>query len=318
MSRLRYHWRLPQPLFRNSSNSFRVPVLSRFVASYTSKSAKGGWAACSTLNHRMPAGTYDGGSADSLRNRFHVDQELCILTVETHTNVMRRITAGNQVRPLRVLCHEIHPFNAGALESLMRVFREARPLSLRQAWLPREEPKFAPGSVRLGWQHDALLVFADLTDANIFTRATAMNQRLWELGDTFEIFLQPVGRGSYTEFQVAPNNLHLRLRYPDAGAIALARRSGRLDRFRADGGTFRSATWVRPADRKWFVFATISAEAVGAATGSPAGAQWRFSFGRYDYTRGCKAPVISSTSPHLLQDFHRQSEWGSLRFQSRP
>jgi hypothetical protein len=44
--------------------------------------------------------------------------------------------------------------------------------------------------------------------------------------------------------------------------------------------------------------------------------EWRFSFSRYDYTRGRVAPVISSTSPHAKADFHHQQEWGILRLAS--
>lgn len=32
------------------------------------------------------------------------------------------------------------------------------------------------------------------------------------------------------------------------------------------------------------------------------------------YTRGRERPVLSSTSPHKVLNFHRQSEWGELRF----
>jgi hypothetical protein len=48
--------------------------------------------------------------------------------------------------------------------------------------------------------------------------------------------------------------------------------------------------------------------------GPLASAEWLFSFSRYDYTRGRGEPVISSTSPHAAPAFHRQQEWGRLRF----
>jgi hypothetical protein len=44
------------------------------------------------------------------------------------------------------------------------------------------------------------------------------------------------------------------------------------------------------------------------------GTDWLFSFSRYDCTRGLAVPVISSTSPHAAPSFHRQQEWGTLRF----
>jgi hypothetical protein len=45
-----------------------------------------------------------------------------------------------------------------------------------------------------------------------------------------------------------------------------------------------------------------------------AGDRGLFSFSRSDYTRGRKKPVLSSTSPHKVLNFHRQEEWGEMRF----
>jgi hypothetical protein len=42
--------------------------------------------------------------------------------------------------------------------------------------------------------------------------------------------------------------------------------------------------------------------------------KWRFSFSRYDYIRGRREPMISSTSPHARPGFHRREEWGTLIF----
>jgi len=41
---------------------------------------------------------------------------------------------------------------------------------------------------------------------------------------------------------------------------------------------------------------------------------WRFSFSRYDASRGTRPPVLSSTSPHQALNFHRIHEWGNLIF----
>lgn len=69
---------------------------------------------------------------------------------------------------------------------------------------------------------------------------------------------------------------------------------------------------MEPDQQKWFVFAVIPALAICGKPELRAGVRWHFSFSRYDYTRGRGEPVISSTSPHPVGDFHRQQEWGEL------
>jgi hypothetical protein len=216
---------------------------------------------------------------------------------------------------LAIECHELSAFNTGSLDDVRRAFHSATPCFLRQAWLKHEESGFAPGTVRLGWRDESLLVLAELTDSDIFSNATKFNQRLWELGDSFEIFLRPIKQEAYVEFQVSPDNQWLQLRYPDAEALKRARDTGSIENVLVRDKVFHSNTWVRSQERKWFVFADIPAVSVRSKTGSLPGDQWRFSFSRYDYTRGSKQPVISSTSPHTQANFHRQQEWGTVRFQ---
>jgi hypothetical protein len=160
-----------------------------------------------------------------------------------------------------------------------------------------------------------LLVFAELTDTDIYTQATADNQRLWELGDVFEIFLRPRTQESYVELQVAPNNRRLQLRYPNAEAVAQARKLGSGDQFVIHGKSFLSSTWVCADDQKWFVYAKIPVKTVCENSRLSSGVEWLFSFGRYDCSRTRAVPVISSASLHTKADFHRQSEWGVMRFE---
>ena len=168
-------------------------------------------------------------------------------------------------------CHLLPAFAANDLETVRRAFQKAAPCILRQAWLEKEEADFAPAIVRMGWRGACLLVFAELTDADIFSRATGLNQRTWELGDAFEIFLRPDGQEAYVEFQVTPNNQRLQLRHADADAVALARRTGSLERALIHGKAFSSTTWVRPGSRKWFVLAKIPSKSVCGETRSLTG-----------------------------------------------
>ena len=218
-------------------------------------------------------------------------------------------------RPV-IKCHRLPLFVLNTLDNVKAAFQQVDPISAQQAWRTRLEPHFAPMYIRVGWHHSALLLFAELTDTDIFTHATADNQRLWELGDVFEIFLRPKTQESYVELQIAPNNKRLQLRYPNAQAVTNARMLGKTDHLMIPGKVFLSSTWTCADDNKWFVFAKIPAKTVCERANLLPDVEWLFSFSRYDYSPNGNAPVISSTSQHSKADFHRQVEWGELRFEN--
>lgn len=208
-------------------------------------------------------------------------------------------------------------FDDGDLAAVRTAFAAAMPCALGQAWRAVVELGFAPGHVRTGWQNDSLLLFAELTDRDIFSAATGINQRTWELGDTFEVFLRPAGQRAYVEFHVTPNNQRLQLRIPNPAALRRARATNAFDAFLLAGDLFHSKTWVQPENQKWFVYVAIPIQAVCNQSKLKAGTRWNFSFSRYDHTRNDGEPVVSSTSPHKVPDFHRQLEWGKLKFATR-
>jgi hypothetical protein len=199
-----------------------------------------------------------------------------------------------------IACQQLATFDATRLESIREAFQRATTIPLGQHWLEKSEADFQPGSVRIGWRDAKLLIFAELLDRDIFTTATAHNQWLHELGDVFEIFLRPTGSEAYFEFHIAPNNLRLQLRFPDAGAF----RRRETEDCRFDDPFLEHRVWLE-ADR-WSVLAQIPI--------AKQGDEWRFSFSRYDYTRGRNQPVTSSSSPHTVLSFHQQEAWGKLQF----
>lgn len=218
--------------------------------------------------------------------------------------------------PPQIICRELPDFETADLDSVRAAFQKSKTCALRQTWLLKPENDFAPGIVRVGWYENALLIFAELTDADIFTNATAHNQKFWELGDTFEIFLRPNGQESYFEFHVAPNNLRLQLRFENRDAMKFTRQNNSLETVWIHEAIFESETWIQSGC--WFVFAKIPADSICENSEPLPGSKWHFSFGRYDGTRGRKQPVISSTSLHARADFHRQEDWGILYFEPAP
>jgi hypothetical protein len=219
--------------------------------------------------------------------------------------------------PPQIICRQLPEFEPDNLDTVRNAFQNAAACDLQQAWLEKPESSFAPAKAQTGWRNNSLLIFAELTDADIFTRATAHNQRFWELGDTFEIFLRPIEQQTYLEFHVAPNNLRLQLRFPDADAVKRAAKTNSFENFLIHGeSVFQSQTWTQPENSRWLVFAEILARAVAEKPKPLAESEWLFSFSRYDCARGRIEPVISSTSPHTPPpDFHRQHDWGKLIFQ---
>jgi hypothetical protein len=219
---------------------------------------------------------------------------------------------GRDVTAMLFECRPLPRFALDDLAGVRAAFSHATPISLGQAWLPAPEPDFAPGIVRTGWRNHSLLVFADLSDTDIFTLAKRHNDRFWELGDTFEIFLQPPGARSYVELHVTPNNLRLQLRFAKPPS---ARDSDPFATALIHDQAFDSRTWVKPDKRGWCVFADVPAATMFEQP-ALADTTWRFSFSRYDATQGRDRPVISSTSPHTKPAFHRPHEWGELHYDS--
>ncbi|HET7624369.1 MAG TPA: hypothetical protein VFM25_03815, partial [Verrucomicrobiae bacterium] len=216
-----------------------------------------------------------------------------------------------------ITCEPLPKFDSKNLENVRRAFQSATPIFLRQTWLNEEEKNFTATVVQTGWRENSLLVFAELTDADIFNRATRLNQRTWELGDAFEIFLASTQNESYVELHVTPENRHLQLCFPDANSVELARKTGNLENFLIPHDAFFSATWIESENSRWNVYAEIPAALVCGKNGFLENTRWHFSFCRYDHTRGIAEPVISSTSPHAKADFHRRQDWGAIHFKTR-
>jgi hypothetical protein len=213
-----------------------------------------------------------------------------------------------------ITCRRIAPVVSTDLAEVQAAFSAVPAVQLEQAWQATPSNNFAPASVRVAWRDDVLLVFAVLTDAEIISSSTNLNQRLWELGDAFEMFFRPEDQEAYLELQVSPNNHRLQLRYANTAALERARSTGSIHEALIHGEAFRSHVWVEAQKSCWYVLAEIPTRLVQASGAARGGDGWRYSFSRYDYSKPDSEPVISSTSPHGEANFHRQQEWGRLEF----
>lgn len=203
------------------------------------------------------------------------------------------------------------PFEESNWESVSTAFEHAPSLALGQAWREKPEENFRPGTVRIGWQPDALVILANLKDDALFTAATGDNQHLWGLGDAFELFLRNLEREEYLELHIAPNGYRLQLRFPDSQAIRNLR-SGQnaLKDYMVDAPIFDFS--IRTVSGGWVIRARVPLTSLGIPGDRTSGIALLASFSRYDYADAKSPPVLSSTSAHKERNYHRQQEWTRL------
>ena len=201
------------------------------------------------------------------------------------------------------------PSDAAQLSQVRAAFAASERLSLRQAWLTGQEPAFRPATVAVGWSPGEFLVFAEMEDDEIYSDAAGLNDETWEKGDVFEMFFRNVNQTEYQEFHVTPNGCHLQLRIPSLDDLVdRDRRHAVMKDFELSPEVFQSRVWIEPG--RWSVLARIPFGELRLPE-RPVGHSLRFSFSRYDASRG-REPVLSSTSAHQVLNFHRQQEWQTL------
>lgn len=175
-----------------------------------------------------------------------------------------------------------------------------------QHWNAQAEAEFAPGRVSLGRRDSDLLVFADLEDRHVMADEFPLNHPAFLTCDAFEIFLGSMADTFYHEFHITPSNSLLQLRFDTAGT----RRD--LKDHAVEAPLFSSRTWS--TGNGWRVLARIPLVPLTGSIDAPL----RLSFGRYDHTPGLASPVLSSTSPHKITNFHRLEEWRTVNFAALP
>lgn len=188
---------------------------------------------------------------------------------------------------------------------------EARPLysgAFRQAWRDAPQPGFQPALAELRATDDALHVLAVLADRDIHNSATAFNERTWETGDVFEIFLQ-IDADTYFEFHITPENRRLFLAWTPGLKNALRTGEATLeDAMMADRDALDSETRIRREADYWTVRARIPLETVGLDP-DKAYPGLRLAFARYDTFRDGRPRILSATSPFPAPRFHNRGAW---------
>lgn len=179
---------------------------------------------------------------------------------------------------------------------------------LRQAWQAAPEQGFEPAYAELHAGSDAFWVFAALSDRDIYNSATGFNEKTWQTGDVFEIFIQ-TDADSYYEFHVTPENRNLFLAWTTESFAA----RGPLEEAMIQDPSFLSSeTSIQRDEDRWTVVARIPYANLGIDPADP-DAALKVAFARYDTGRQADSLTILSASPEFPRaSFHLRDFWHPL------
>ena len=203
----------------------------------------------------------------------------------------------------------------GDWDKVDAVFSERAGLPFKQHWQPAASPNFAPGTVKLFWEAEALVVYAQLDDADIISTNTTFNAPFFTGCDAFEIFLRPEGQDAYVELHVGAQNQKMQLKIDQSEAFYKRRYEWPpveelIAPYLISEPVLESHTRIREDKRGWETIVRIPFDFLSDGKNDVVyGTPLYGSFCRYDYTAGEKEPVYSSTSSLGKLDFHLQDFW---------
>jgi len=220
-----------------------------------------------------------------------------------------------------IKCQKAGTFNIDDWKAADAPFKTAEFADFQQGWTDRPSPDFRPAKAAAAWTDNALIVYAELCDDDIFndTGEGEFNKIAIDSGDVFEIFLGPAGQDSYYEFHVSPRNQKIQLRLPFPKCFeklqpAFKSSEAMLETFKIWSPVIQSRVRTDRAAGKWWVLVEIPFSMLVEKGPVVAGLKWSFSFCRYDYTRPGRNLAYSSTSPHSAINYHLVDEYGVLEF----
>jgi hypothetical protein len=191
-------------------------------------------------------------------------------------------------------------------------------LPLLQWWLgPVARPKEA-ASAWVGYDDEGLRFYALLEDSDMTTRATADNQRLWELGDVVEFFVKPrEDRPEYYETHLDPAG-HMMDLYVESREKFENETISWEDMVDFESFASRRVETF-PERSRWAAELRTPWRTYGCESPPAPGTRWRFAVCRYDYSSrhrsGVDEPELSSTAHITELSFHRHDEWHELVFE---
>lgn len=271
------------------------------------------------LPKRHPeARRYTGGNTMTTKRssqeqmRLSVFGSCLLLAFFTSACVFKQVNKKEDQIVMDLLtCSVITDEDADLTADVPAKYAACRPMPLRQHWksvdaLPREK-----GVARIGVSVMGLSVHVRYEDSDIFSTATANQQRMWQLGDVVEVFVKPgLDRTDYWEVHVTPNGFLMDLLIPSRAGTASGEHTWGEIVAPESGTTYQA----KVGNGWWSAELTIPWSAFGE-TGIPAtGTIWQVAVCRYNYNGGLEDPELSSTAPLTQASYHRYEEYTNIAF----
>jgi len=220
------------------------------------------------------------------------------------------LEALEHLREAHALGEAHAPGESHALGESRRLFTG----EFQQGWRETPEDGFEPAVAELWATAEALHVLAVLGDRDIGNRATGFNEKTWQTGDVFEVFIQ-VEPDTYYEFHITPENRHLFLKWTSDLREAVKRREATLeDTMIADRSFLQSETQIHSEANHWSVHARIPFDKIGLDPNRTY-PDLKVAFARYDSFSDDRPPVLSATPAFAKANYHDRSAWHPIRFQ---
>lgn len=190
--------------------------------------------------------------------------------------------------------------------------RPSLELLFKQSWRQKEQASFSPGHVALYPRSRGLAIIASFSDEVIFSKATGMNQPMWELGDVFEIFVGISGQPEYWELHVTPNNHRLQLMWTEETFISFRKKESVLsDHAMTDVDFLSVATRINQEKNYWQVYVFLPWASIGLSDGNDL-YDLELAFCRYDSSSDGRPSILSATAPFKKLNFHAREQWSKV------
>ncbi len=185
-------------------------------------------------------------------------------------------------------------------------------LPLQQGWREEPEEDLAPGLARIYAGEAGFDVIAVFEDEHIENTADGFNQKTWQTGDVFELFIQ-AATDRYYEVHVTPENQNLFLRWSPATFAAVKKGEYSFqDALITDRDFATSRTQVFPKEGYWTVFLHLPYASLELEKSELDDAPIKVAFTRYDVTPGREKAVLSATPAFPRASFHIIDAWHPL------
>ena len=190
-------------------------------------------------------------------------------------------------------------------------YRDCTRLPLRQYWQGAEALPIEGGHAFVGAAETSLCLYTYYEDSDIFSTATADDQKMWTLGDVVEFFVKPgVDRSDYWELHITPNDFIMDIYIPDRAKM----QSGEVTWEEVLAPQSGASKRVQVADGHWSVELCVPWQAFDIESMPAAGTTWQFAVCRYNYNQSLKNPELSSSAPLTTPGFHNYEDFNNLAF----